>query len=106
MDQTVNLTSLTSVVRIYLFPPQKGDTSIGYRLFVLWKDENYARRKVTTIRDEQTARRSCEGMARRFAEGPRLRGFGNIYLFPPPNGTLIGCRFGLWEEVVENHDGW
>ena len=29
MDQTVNLTSLTSVVRIYLFPPPKSDTLSG-----------------------------------------------------------------------------
>ena len=34
MDQTVNLTSLTSVVRIYLFPPPKSDTPTGRRFLV------------------------------------------------------------------------
>ena len=38
MDQTVNLTSLTSVVRIYLFPPPKGDIRQGIAFCVAGKD--------------------------------------------------------------------
>ena len=34
LGRPVNLTSLTSVVRIYLFPPPKSDTPVGCRFLV------------------------------------------------------------------------
>lgn len=47
MDQTVNLTSTTSVVRIYLFPPPKSDTlpsaAFGFKYFSQMPFRRFAR---------------------------------------------------------------
>ena len=169
MDQTVNLTSTTSVVRIYLFPPPKRhpcgclfwrweEVDRGIRTAVVrasiaaWffgKEREFVRNATLCRGDPfrgfgkiylQTAKAVClahlqaipkgiavcvagrghelptavvrasiaawffgkeRGLVRNATpcRGDPFRGFGKMYLFPPPKRHPCGCLFWRWEEV-------
>ena len=91
MDQTVNLTSSTSVVRIHLFPPGK---AIPDRVSLFLRDRgDMKKRRIRGGSREPRAERGAKKQpynlsARRcFAESFPPAGNRKIHLFP------TGCRF-------------
>ena len=98
MDQTVNLTSTTSVVRIYL--------SIGASPFVLREEViEVCRRSV--VRASGTEKKfcsilPCSSRAAPLCRGGPFRGFGNMYPSHHQKAIPIGASpFVLREEVIE-----
>ena len=98
MDQTVNLTSLTSVVRIYLFPPPNGTHSGAV---LVGREEAVERNAVfAAVRASLAAlifgiRPLLFPARRRFAEGTPLAGFRQYvpssHHLKPKLNILKGC---------------
>ena len=82
MDQTVNLTSTTSVVRIYLFPPPKGDTHRASPFVLREEVIEVCRRSVVRasgIGKKFCSTLPCSSRAAPLCRGDPSGGGGNIH---------------------------
>ena len=98
MDQTVNLTSLTSVVRIYLFPPRKRRYLYRASPFVLREKVVERTTVFAAVRASLAAlifgiRPLLFRARRRFAEGLPPAGFRQHVPLPTKKGLSEHCCF-------------